>query len=339
MNTASAWYNRLYKTMTHSAGSLISFVIPVYNESENLPVFHSELLEVVASACESFEILYCDDGSSDNTKKLVGSWHEVDSRIRLVCLSRNFGKESALAAGIEQAAGQAIVMLDGDGQHPVESVPKFLNAWERGFKVVVGISKPYRREGLFKRLGSKIFYATFNRLTVQKIIPGSSDFRLIDHEVRDAFLGFKETDRITRGLLDWIGFERAYIPYTTKVRSSGGAGYSNRKLIGLAANSFVSSTPTPLYIFGYLGVGITIFSLISGLSVLLEQLILGDPLGWRFTGTAMLGILLIFMVGIVLMSQGILSLYISHINNQSKQRPLYIIDKGSSRGLHEQTAK
>jgi dolichol-phosphate mannosyltransferase len=317
----------------------LSIVIPVYNEAGGLKTFHNQLLSVLDSLDTPFEVLYCDDGSSDGSDKIIQDLNQHDAHIKLIRLSRNFGKEAALAAGIAAASGAATILIDADGQHPVEKIPDFIEAWKNGAKVVVGLSKPYKREGWFKRYGSKIFYKLFNRLTSQKLIAGSSDFRLIDSQVKDAFLELHESNRITRGLIDWVGFERAYVPYVTQPRSVGTASYSRRKLIGLAANSFVSLTTTPMYLFGYLGVIISTVSLVLGSTIIIEQLILEDPLSWNFTGTAMLGMLIIFLVGIVLMSQGILSLYISHIHAESKGRPLYIIDKKRSIGLSQPEEK
>ncbi len=322
--------------MTHTSDSLISVVIPLHNEAEGLTALHQQLKNTLDALDKTYEIIYVDDGSTDNSNALVNDWARVDHHIRLIALSRNFGKESALAAGIAQAKGKAIIMLDSDGQHPVELIPQFIAAWQSGAQVVIGISEDKQGEGSFKRIGSRLFYKAFNRAAEQPLIPGSTDFRLIDAEVQKAFLGLEENDRITRGLIDWLGFKRTYIPFVTKERLHGTATYNRRKLIALAANSFVSLTSTPMFLFGYLGVFITVASLLLGTAIIIEQLILEDPLSWNFTGTAMLGVLIIFLVGIVLMSQGILSLYIAHIHTQSKKRPLYVINQASSAGVkHE----
>lgn len=312
----------------------LSVVVPVYNEGSGLEAFHNSLVGVLKkSPIKSYEIIYCDDGSTDDTAQLVKRWNVADSKVKLIKFSRNFGKENALSAGIAAARGEAVIMLDGDSQHPVELIPKFIGAWEDGAQVVVGVRSGNSSEGWFKQAGSQLFYTIFNKLTNQKLLPGSTDFRLIGKPVREAFLTLQETDRITRGLIDWLGFKRKFIYFEPKPRAKGSPGYSRMKLMQLAANSFVSLTPKPLYLFGYLGIFITSGALALGISVLIEQLLLGDPWHWKFTGTAMLGILILFLVGIVLMSQGILSLYISHIHNQSKRRPLYVIDYEASAGI------
>jgi glycosyltransferase involved in cell wall biosynthesis len=324
--------------MNKSTEPLLSVVVPLYNEDAGLQVFHESLINTLEETTKnSYEVIYCDDGSTDGTDQIVRRLSTNNSRIKLIRLSRNFGKEYALSAGIAEANGQAIIMLDGDGQHPVEMIPQFVKAWQKGAQVVIGVRSNNSQEVWTKRVGSRAFYSLFNKLTGQQLLAGSTDFRLISKPVQQAFLKLQETDRITRGLIDWLGFKRELIYFKPNVRQLGPATYSRSKLLGLAANSFVSLTPKPLYIFGSLGVFITIGSFILGVAVIIEQLILNDPWHWKFSGTSMLGILILFLVGILLMSQGILSLYISHMNNQSKGRPLYIIDHSESIGISNDT--
>jgi dolichol-phosphate mannosyltransferase len=292
---------------------------------------------VLHAARYNFEIIYCDDGSTDTTGKAVRDLTEKDPHVRLIRFSRNFGKENALSAGIAEAQGDAIIMLDGDGQHPPELIPDFVSAWRDGSKVVVGIRDNYSGEGWLRRLGSWGFYKTFSRMSGQKLVRGTTDFRLIDKSVQKEFLRLQETNRITRGLLDWIGFKQTYINFTSPPRAAGMPAYGHKSLIKLAMNGFVSLSPTPLYLFGYIGLFITASSLILGVSVLTEQVLLSDPLGWKFTGTAMLSILILFLVGILLLSQGVTAMYIAHIHSQSKQRPLYVIDREMSVGLKDET--
>lgn len=281
----------------------------------------------------SYEIIFVDDGSSDDTAVCVERLLQSNNRVKQLSLSRNFGKEMALAAGIAHAVGEAILTIDGDGQHPAERIPDFVEAWRSGAQVVVGVRIANQNEGVVKRYGSRLFYALFNNLLGVEMVPGSSDFRLIDREVQQEFVKLKEPQTITRGLIDWLGYERAFVTYTAHPRSAGTAGYKVRKLIRLAVNSFVSLSPVPLYVFGYLGVVITSISFVTGVTVLIEQLALGDPLGWNFTGTAMLSILVIFLVGLVLVSQGVLAMYISYIHTQAKDRPLYVVNRRNSKGL------
>jgi len=316
--------------MSHS--QTISVVVPVFNEAAALPAFHASLVECLKNIPYKYEVIYCDDGSSDDTSRLIQSWHSSNANIKLVSFSRNFGKEYALTAGIAQAHGAAIITIDGDGQHPVELIPQFIKQWEDGSQVVIGIRGNHVAP-LFNRLASKLFYTLFNHFTSQRLEPNSTDFRLIDRVVQQAFLELPETNRITRGLIDWLGFQRTFITFNAKERAGGTATYSRRSLWRLATDSFVSLSPKPLYFFGVIGVIITSAAFVLGSTVFVEQILLNDPWNWNFTGSAMLAIIIVFLVGIVLMSQGILSLYVSNIQAQTKRRPLYVIDPSRSAGL------
>lgn len=321
--------------MSDDSKTLLSVVVPVYNEAAGLSEFHESLVKEVQRVTHNYEVIYCDDGSIDETSEIIRKWHDQDPRTKLIKLSRNFGKENTLSAGIATASGDGILTIDGDGQHPVELIPEFVAAWRGGAKVVVGVRSINSGEGWIKRAGSRLFYRLFNQLTGERLVPRSTDFRLIDSAVQEAFLKLPETDRMTRSLIDWLGFKREYIDFKAKARSSGTAPYGYRKLVRLATHSFVSMTPVPLYLFGYLGVIITSGAIVLGGSVLVEQALLGDPWHWNFTGTAMIGILLLFLVGLILLSQGMTALYISHIHSQTKQRPLYIIDYDGSAGIRK----
>lgn len=316
----------------------LSVVVPVHNEQENIEAFYTSLEAVLQKLDEAYEVFFVNDGSSDATAELVRKLHKKNKRIRLLQLSRRFGKEVALAAGIAQASGEAILMIDGDGQHPVEKIPSFVQAWRGGAKVVVGVRTDNHSEGIVKKYGSKLFYNLSNRLSGAEQVPGASDFRLIDQVVQQEFIRLQEPDSITRGLIDWLGFERAYIEYAAKPRLAGAAGYKFSRLVKLAVNSFVSLSPVPLYLVGYLGVLITAGSFLLGIFVLVEQILLGDPWSLDFTGTAMLSILVLFLVGIILMAQGVMALYISHIHTQSKHRPLFVVDYAASAGVEQAQA-
>lgn len=314
---------------------LLSLVIPVYNESHGLPKFHESLLDVLRSLPNtSFELLYCDDGSTDGSTRIIQDLAKTDERVKLVRLSRNFGKEIATTAGIHEARGDAIMTLDADGQHPVELIPDFLARWRAGRKVVIGVRAANQREGFVKRYGSKLFYRLFNLLTGTKLLAGASDFRLIDRTVQQDFMRMTERNRITRGLIDWLGYERDYITFLAKPRLHDTPGYSFKKLFKLAVDSIISLSISPLYIAAYIGAVILPLSLILGVLIVGEML-LGDPLQWRVTGSAYVVVLLLFLIGILLVSQGIIGLYLSHIHMETQNRPLYVIDKARSIGLHD----
>jgi glycosyltransferase involved in cell wall biosynthesis len=317
--------------MKKQNNQLISLVIPMYNESNVLPIFHTRLVAELKAAAVNYEIIYCDDGSADDSVKLVQQWSK-DHRIKLIKLSRNFGKEIATTAGIHAAKGAAIITLDADGQHPVELIPDFLKRWHTGDKVVVGIRVANQDEGWGKRFGSKLFYMLFNKFTGIKLVPGSTDFRLIDRSVQQDFVRMTERNRITRGLIDWLGYERSYIEFKANPRLAGEPGYSFAKLFKLAIDSVISLSVSPLYVASYMGVIILPISILVSIFMLADT-VFGDPLNLHLTGGAYVMILELFLIGVLLISQGIIGLYLSHIHTETQNRPLYIIDKENSIGL------
>jgi glycosyltransferase involved in cell wall biosynthesis len=312
--------------MADLSAPLLSIVVPVYNEAESLPEFNRSLLDTLQSLKKSYEVIYCDDGSTDNTPMLIRRWCKNKPYLRLIKLSRNFGKEVAVTAGINEARGQATIILDADGQHPVELIPKFLTRWENGSKVVVGLRTGNQKEGWVKHYGSKLFYKFFNRLTGVKLMPGATDFRLIDSSVREGFVRLTERNRITRGLIDWLGYEPDYIEFRASPRLAGEAGYSFKKLFRLAIDSTISLSISPLYISAYIGAIVLPVSVLLAILMVINVLI-GDPFGIHATGSAYLMVLVLFLIGILLVSQGIIGLYLSHIHTESQNRPLYIIDE------------
>jgi len=314
---------------------LLSVVIPVFNESEGIQLFHKSLISnlVKFKSVDEYEVIYVNDGSSDDSLSKLGLLANADKSIRVLSFSRNFGKEMATTAGIQTATGDAIIILDADGQHPPKLIGKFIDKWKNGAQVVVGIRSSNQKEGLIKKYGSRVFYKIFNSTSDAQLLPRATDFRLIDAAVRDEFINFTERLRITRGLIDWLGFDRDYIEFDAPARIAGHASYKTSQLFKLAFNSFVSLSLKPLFFFGWVGAAITFLSVLTGIFIIIEQYILGDPWTLNFTGTALLGILMSFLVGLVLISQSILATYISHIHSQSQGRPMYIVDKKKSINL------
>lgn len=314
--------------------STISIVIPAYNEEPGIVEFHNKLLiPSLAKIKHKHEIIYVNDGSKDNTLSKLQSLAQKDKNVKVISLSKNFGKEIATTAGIHSSTGDAVMILDADGQHPPKLIPKFIEKWEEGQQVVIGVRNKQKHEGLVKEFGSKIFYRIFNSTSGEEIKPRSTDFRLIDIEVKEAFCEMTERNRITRGLIDWLGFDKHYIHFDSPERLAGEASYSTKQLFKLAMNSFISLSLKPLFLFGYLGLAIVLVSGLAGLFIIIEQLILNDPMGLNITGSAMLGVLLSFFVGLILISQSMLAIYIARIHEQSQKRPLFIVNKRNSRNL------
>lgn len=308
----------------------LSVIIPAYNESKNIAQTCQDVISNIPPVFSKYEIIVVDDGSIDSTVKTVEVLNKNNRNIKLLALSRNFGKEVATSAGISHATGDATLILDADGQHPPEYIPSFVQEWLSGAQIVVGVRQSNSDEGFIKRYGSKLFYILLNKFAGVNMVPSSTDFRLIDKEVQQAFSSLQEGSRITRGLIDWMGYDVSYIKFHAKERVHGKAGYNVKKLIKLAMNSVVSLSLLPLYISGYVGVAITSLSMLGGIFVIIENYLLNDPLKLNITGSASLGLFITFLVGIVLIGQGLTAVYISRIYEESKDRPLFLVNKARS---------
>jgi len=303
----------------------ISIVIPIYNEAPNVTPLYKAVTSIIKKLPHQFELIFVNDGSSDNTSELIQRVAKKDKKVRVVELARNFGKEIAVTAGIHTARGDAAVIMDADLQHPPELLPKFVEEWEKGADVVVGVKKYSDKESWFKRFSSNSFYAILGKVSSAKITPHASDFRLISRKVIDTFKTFTERNRMTRGLIDWAGYDRRYVYFEANPRLHGEATYSYRKLFGLAMNSFTAYSMLPLKVASWLGWFILTISFILGIFVLVQEFILGDPLGLDITGTAMLAMMLLFLVGVVLVCLGFVALYIARIHEEVINRPLFIV--------------
>lgn len=318
----------------------ISFVIPVYNEEKGFSQFYEKmLLPELKKLNYDYELILVNDGSTDKSLQIIQKISEKDNHVKVLCFSRNFGKEVALTAGIREATGDAILTMDADGQQPPKLIHEFIKKWEEGGEIVIGVRGRYEKHGLIAKIGSKLFYKILGMMGVKDTVPGSTDFRIIDRCVADEYNRLTEHGRITRGLMDWMGFKKVYIDYIYGNRLAGKPSYNFKKLFQLAIDSFVSLSSAPLIIFGWIGAFITVASLILGIFVIIEEFIMGDPMQLKWTGTTCLSIFITFLIGLVLISQSIIALYISHIHAEAQGRPLYIIDHKNSRNLNERKAK
>lgn len=307
----------------------ISIIIPAYNEEKNILPVHAALNKVLTPLMGkyAFEILFVNDGSRDNTLAEIEKLAQKDVMVKYIDFSRNFGKELATTAGINACTTDACIMLDADMQHPVELIPEFIARWEQGNDVVIGIRKENKSDGLIKKIGSKLFYKIINQITDVHIVPNATDFRLLDRNVMDEFNRFTEKNRMTRALIDWLGFRRDYIYFDAAERLHGTASYSFWKLFGLALNSFVSLSLVPLKLAGYLGIFITLISGTSGFYILVGKYVFRTHFASTFSDAENLAILILFLVGIILMSIGLLALYVANIHGEVISRPMYVIRK------------
>ncbi|MDD5464419.1 MAG: glycosyltransferase family 2 protein [Candidatus Moranbacteria bacterium] len=275
----------------------------------------------------SFDILFVNDGSLDNTIYEIEKLAQENDNVKFIDFSRNFGKEVATTAGMNSCQGDACIMMDSDLQHPVDRIVDFIAKWEDGAEVVVGIRNENKSVGILKKIGSTIFYKIINKIAEIEIIPNATDFRLVDRVVIDEFNRFTETNRMTRALVDWLGFRRAYINFDANKRIHGKASYSFWKLFKLAMNSFVSLSLFPLQLAGNLGIAITFVSGVAGFYILLGKYFFHTPFASTFSDAENLAILLVFLVGIILISIGLMALYIANIHKEVINRPMYVMRK------------
>jgi len=298
----------------------ISIVVPACNEEGNIPVLVDALEKVLGSLNYEYQLIFVDDGSSDGTLALLKAMSLNKAHIRYIGLSRNFGHQNALKAGLDLAGGDAVIMMDGDMQHPPELIPVMLQQWEAGNDIVYTIRKDHQDMPMMKRKTSNMFYNLINNLSDIELEQGTADFRLMDRRVVDVFKEFKETDLFLRGLVKWMGFKQSGIEYEPAERLKGKSKYTMKKMIRFALQGITSFSTKPLYIATYLGMS---FSLISLLYV--PYIIYSYYFGHAISGWTSIIATIAFFGGLQLMILGIIGMYLGKLFQQSKQRPHYIV--------------
>ena len=313
-------------SITHQARPFISCVVPAFNEAANLMPLLIRLTSQLAVLSERWEVLVIDDGSRDATPVVIAPWLTRPG-VRYVRLSRNFGKEAALTAGIERAAGEVVVLMDADLQHPVSLLPAMLEAWMKGAKMVCAARASRTDESLAKQLGTRIFYSLVNRDPSMHIPVDAGDFRLMDRVVVDALKLLPERNRFMKGLYAWVGFKTVVIPYTPDPRLSGKSAFSLRKLAKLAFTGVTAFSNAPLRLWSGVGAVVAALALAYGVWIVVEYFLFGVQVpGWA---TLVAGTM--FLSGVQLLSIGILGEYIGRIFDEVKQRPIYLV---SAEGGH-----
>ena len=304
----------------------LAIIIPLYNEENNLVELLAEIDRVFEELSEyEYRALLVDDGSVDNSWEVVRELAYNDDRVVGLRLSRNFGKEVALSAGLEAAAQwdiDAAVLLDADFQHPPKMIKKFILAWETGFNIVIGRRVANRGQSIFRKACSAIFYRLFNIISDINMVPGSTDFQLLERRVIIDLCRFRERVRIFRGIVDWLGYKKTYIPFEAPARNGIGVpSYSSGKLWGLAVTSMASFSLLPLRLTGYMGL------LVTGLSaLLLVYMVITDLFTFvLYTPQAYFAVFNSFLVGVVLSALGLIALYIGRIHTEVIGRPMYLI--------------
>ncbi|BDD87608.1 glycosyltransferase family 2 protein [Desulfofustis limnaeus] len=302
---------------------LISIVVPVFNEKDVLLEFHKRLSNVLNTIAYRSEILYVNDGSTDCTINVLNNISQEDQRVRLYHLSRNFGKEIALTAGLDNAKGEAIIVIDADLQDPPELIHDMLKEWEEGYQVVY--AKRIAREGetILKRSTAFLFYRIIKYFSKITIPQDTGDFRLLSREPLDSLLLLRERNRFMKGLFAWIGFSQKEILYRRDSRFAGKSKWDYVKLWNFAIDGITSFTVAPLKISSYLGLMIAFGAFLYGIFVIAKTLIYGDPV----PGYPSLMVVILFLGGIQLICIGIIGEYLGRMFTETKQRPLYIIKR------------
>lgn len=301
----------------------ISIVIPIYCEQKNIPSLYRRLEQVTKSITNyEWEYVFVNDGSPDDSISALKNLAATDSRVKVLDLSRNFGKEVALTAGVHSVYSDAAICMDADLQHPPELIPELIAEWQKGAEVVATVRVSSDKQPLLRKIGSHGYYWVMNKISGLDMVSQTTDFRLLDKKVIDAFRRVTERERMFRGIIDWMGFKKTYVEFHAGAREEGTPGYSYKKLWALAISSITSFSLWPLRLTGYLGVLITTFSSLLLLIMLGNYLLASRAI---FTPLAIVVVANTLLIGIVLMAIGLVALYIGTIHTEVVNRPLYIV--------------
>jgi len=299
----------------------LSIVVPMWNESDVLDRFFARIEPVIESVTQAYEILCVDDGSTDDTYARLEAQRIRNPRIRLIGLSRNFGKENALSAGLDFAAGQAVIPMDADLQDPPEIVPAMVAKWREGYDVVLARRASREGESWAKRSTAHAFYRLIGRLSQIEIPENVGDFRLMDRRVVEALANLPERSRFMKGVFAWLGFRQVVVEYAREPRVAGTAKQNWPRLFALAIDGIVSFSAVPLKVWSYIGFAVAAMAALYGLFITLRTLIYGVDV----PGYASLLVVTLFMNGLVLIGLGVLGEYMARIFTEVKRRPVYVI--------------
>ncbi len=309
----------------NSVTPTISVICPIHDEEDALSELFAELIPLLEASGERYEILCVNDGSRDGSLAALQTYQQDHREIRIIDLTRNFGKEAALTCGLDHARGQAVIPIDADLQDPPELILDMIRVWRQGFDVVLAQRTDRGTDSLLKRKTAEWFYRLHNLISDPPIPPNVGDFRLLDRKVVDALKQLPERRRFMKGLFAWVGFRQATIPYARRPRSAGRSKFSGWRLWNLALEGITSFSTAPLRIWSYLGLCIALLSFIFGLFIAGRTILVGRDL----PGYASMITVVLFLGGIQLIGLGILGEYIGRIFNETKGRPVYIIRQRS----------
>ena len=299
----------------------LSLVVPVFNEGVNIDQLVKRLTTVLNDIGETYEIVFIDDGSADDTLSRISALARSDRRFRVVALSRNFGKDIAIAAGLDYAKGDAIVLIDADLQHPPEMIAAFVAKWREGYDMVYGQRIDRATDGPIRRALTLTFYNLFQRFGEIDLPDGAGDFRLMDRKVADVVRRMPERARFSKGLYAWVGFKSIGVPFEVADRAEGASKWNFRKLFRFAFDGITSFSSAPLKVWTFVGLTISFFALLFAFYFVIETLFFGSSV----PGFPSLIVSVMFFAGVQLMSLGILGEYIGRIFAEVKRRPLYVV--------------
>lgn len=301
----------------------LTIVVPAYNESEGLRAFHERLSAVFEQLDLTCSVLYVDDGSRDDTYAIMCALRDADPRVATLRLSRNFGKELALTAGLDHADADAVVVIDADLQDPPELIPAFIEQWRAGFDVVYGTRASRAGETRFKKFTASIFYRVMGRLSQTPLPRDTGDFRLLSRRALDALKKVRERQRFMKGLFAWVGYRQKAVVYARDPRFAGETKWNYWKLWNFAIDGITSFSGAPLKAASYVGFVVALCSFVFGGWIIVKALLYGDPA--RGYPTIMATVL--FLGGVQLMALGVIGEYLGRMYLEVKQRPLYLIDE------------
>jgi dolichol-phosphate mannosyltransferase len=297
-------------------------VIPFLNEAENLPLLYERLCTALANEPEAFEVLFVDDGSTDGSAAWVAGRAAQDPRVKLLRLSRSFGHQLAITAGMDHADGDAVVIMDADLQDPPEVIPELLRRWRDGHEIVYAVRTSRSGETWTKRFLAATFYKAFRRMASVDVPLDAGDFRLVDRKVIEALKQVRELHRFVRGLTCWVGFSQAAVPYERAARLAGVTKYPVWKSLRLAWDAITSFSSTPLRWMTTFGLLVSLAGLLQAVRVVVDRLLYPRSMerGW-----ASLAAIMLFLGGVQLISLGLMGQYVGRIFEESKKRPLYVV--------------
>jgi glycosyltransferase involved in cell wall biosynthesis len=302
----------------------ISVVVPAYNEGEGLREFHARLAAVFDRLDGiAGEVVYVDDGSGDDTWAIMCALRAADPRVAALKLSRNFGKELALTAGLDAADGDAVVVIDADLQDPPELIPQFIERWREGYDVVYGTRSTRAGETRLKRFTSAAFYRVMQRLSATPVPRDTGDFRLMSRRAAEALKRLRERQRFMKGLFTWVGFRQTSIVYDRDPRLAGSSKFNYWRLWNFALEGITSFSGAPLKLATYVGIATSLLAFGFGVAVLVKALLYGDPV----RGYPSLMLVILFLGGVQLMALGMIGEYLGRLYVEAKQRPLYLVDE------------